>query len=241
MSNRKGFVWKIALVFLALAFPFLHATTSATAEEKSQPQEFIGVEILPNGNKFGTEVLPSEVTVRPGSYIQFTALTHGPEGFSSSPPRQITKWSATGGVIDNAGLYEAGQIPGEYRVKARGLTQTGIATVKIVRPKRRLSRIEIDPDYKRLDNNEVTWFNVTKALAEDGGFMSIRPKWELKPPCAADIKYLDENHYAIRFVNRTSAPGEHKNCLTVVDQDSPDSDVKGTATIYVNALEQSSP
>ena len=71
-------------------------------------------------------ISPKAVTMDPGDVVDFSSGTSWKLG-------TIT-WKATGGTIDNGGLYRAGSVPGTYTVT---VTQRGVsshATVTIVGP-----------------------------------------------------------------------------------------------------------
>ena len=72
---------------------------------------------------------PEAVELRPGETAQFFAA-----GYHATGIRLwfMPRWSATGGTVNQQGLYTAGSVPGDYTVTACRITGVcGSATVKI--------------------------------------------------------------------------------------------------------------
>jgi hypothetical protein len=89
------------------------------------------VVIPPKADLARIEITPASPWVYVGGSLAFTATGYLKD--SSTTAVGVT-WSATGGTIDPAGLYSAGQVAGTYRVVATnassGLGDTATVTVK---------------------------------------------------------------------------------------------------------------
>src|SRR5262249_2275606 len=75
-------------------------------------------------------VSPDGITLTPGAKRRFGALGRYSDG--GTGPLTAT-WSATGGAIDQSGLFTAGSVAGRYSVMARastgGVADTAIVTI----------------------------------------------------------------------------------------------------------------
>jgi hypothetical protein len=71
---------------------------------------------------FTVPIEPITAKLTPGAQQQFTSSASG------------VTWTATGGRINNAGLFTAGSNPGEYSITASAGGKTGTATVTITAP-----------------------------------------------------------------------------------------------------------
>lgn len=70
-------------------------------------------------------ISPTNITLTPGETVQFSATVLGPDN------TDVT-WSATGGTIDNAGNYTAGNMPGNYTVTATSIGDPSAEAVSLV-------------------------------------------------------------------------------------------------------------
>jgi len=74
----------------------------------------------------GFEVTPEDITLQPGEESDFDALLYG-------EPHPSVTWTATGGVITQAGVYTAGDVEGEFSVTATsnfsGTSETATVTI----------------------------------------------------------------------------------------------------------------
>jgi hypothetical protein len=88
------------------------------------------VEVVPRQpDIIGIRVTPRTPRLEPGQKRTFTAI--GRLGKGKTAPLGVT-WSATGGDIDPAGVYRAGEREGRYHVIARNLRGTHADTVPVV-------------------------------------------------------------------------------------------------------------
>ncbi len=89
------------------------------------------------GNKLSSPDSPTNVTVQPSSVViqprganQFKAMVP-----DAAAPAPAVEWTATGGVIDSTGLYQAGSTPGDFLVIARdpvsGAADTSVVTIRV--------------------------------------------------------------------------------------------------------------
>ena len=77
-------------------------------------------------------VSPQLVELEPGDRVQFTANLTRITGEVLDRPSGAFKWSATGGTINQDGLFVAGSKAGQFEVVAKKVQITGKATIKIV-------------------------------------------------------------------------------------------------------------
>ncbi|HVG17797.1 MAG TPA: fibronectin type III domain-containing protein [Blastocatellia bacterium] len=70
-------------------------------------------------------ISPVKASVRAGDTIQFTAIITGAKN-------ENINWSATGGVVSNAGLYSAPSVAGTYIVKATAASDASISASALV-------------------------------------------------------------------------------------------------------------
>lgn len=76
----------------------------------------------------GIEVTPGAPTLTVGQRRTFTAVGRLPDNTNTAV---AVKWSATGGVISEAGIYRAGDVPGSYSVIATNRQGTLADTVPV--------------------------------------------------------------------------------------------------------------
>jgi hypothetical protein len=80
------------------------------------------------------EVTPADVTLAKGATQQFTAVAKGPDG-NPVTVQPVFTWTATGGTIDDNGLYTAGDADGTFAVTATAsYGNQGTATIIIDPP-----------------------------------------------------------------------------------------------------------
>ena len=87
------------------------------------------VVVDPQPNLDEVEVSPSRVTLTPGGRRNFNADGELPNGHHVVV---AVTWAATGGSIDESGIYVAGSVPGKYRVIARHQSSGKADTAKVV-------------------------------------------------------------------------------------------------------------
>ncbi|WP_372366093.1 hypothetical protein [Candidatus Uabimicrobium sp. HlEnr_7] len=102
------------------------------------------------------EVFPKSAILSPGQTQQFTLKAYGGNG---SLVTVYPSWSATGGVIQANGVYQAGSITGDYTLNAT--VENFSVNVKIsIRRQKRLTRIEIAPNRVRLIPGQSFQFQI---------------------------------------------------------------------------------
>jgi hypothetical protein len=103
------------------------------------------------------EVQPKIAALVPGQRNRFSAAVY--DQFGRMLRGIVLQWAADGGIIDQTGLFTAGNRAGRYRIVARDAASgvTGVATVTI-RPRVRL--VIISPRVVRLRPGESIQFNV---------------------------------------------------------------------------------
>ncbi|BBM82488.1 hypothetical protein [Candidatus Uabimicrobium amorphum] len=102
------------------------------------------------------EVLPKSAVLSPGQTQQFTLRAYGRDG---KLVNVYPSWSATGGVIQPNGVYQAGNITGDYKLNATVENFSLNVQIKI-RHQKRLVRIEIAPSYVKLSPGQTFQFNI---------------------------------------------------------------------------------
>jgi len=111
-------------------------------------------------------VSSSQTTVKPGDEVQFTAKGLGKQGQEIKIDN--LSWSATGGTINAAGVYEAGLNEGVFVVTANAGEVQGSGSISIVREGGRPpKRIVISPQDANIGRNEIQTF-AAKGFDEDG-------------------------------------------------------------------------
>ncbi len=88
-------------------------------------------------------------------------------------------WSATGGTIDQNGLYKAGMDTGSFHVTVRNTAGTleAQAKVVIVSAQPRLTRVEVRPDSIVLFPGGQKWISAT-GYSQFDSLMTITPVWQ---------------------------------------------------------------
>ena len=119
------------------------------------------------------EVTPSQATLKNGETQQFTA--NGKDAQGNEVPF-IPVWSASGGDINNEGLFSAPNTAGEYLINAKrqGGDVTGSAVVT-VQPE--VAKVVVSPAEIDLHKGEEQQFNATAYDKEDNEVPFI-PLWE---------------------------------------------------------------
>lgn len=102
------------------------------------------------------EVLPKSAILSPGQTQQFTLRAYGRDG---KLVNVYPSWSATGGVIQPNGVYQAGNITGDYKLNATVENFSVNVQIKI-RHQKRLIRVEIAPSYVKLTPGQTYQFNI---------------------------------------------------------------------------------
>jgi hypothetical protein len=88
-------------------------------------------------------VTPEQISIKPGDEVQFSAKVMNDRG--QEVQTDAIDWKATGGSIDQLGLFRAGDIEGTYSVNAAARDATGSASVVISAGGRSLKRIVVSP------------------------------------------------------------------------------------------------
>jgi photosystem II stability/assembly factor-like uncharacterized protein len=106
------------------------------------------------------KITDASPVVIPGNRYQFHAIGEDQFGNSYSV---IPTWQSTGGTIDNAGLFTAGNTLGEFLVKAVFQNKETDVKVKIVSPTKELTKIIIYPDSIKVNpGNTIQFYAVGK-------------------------------------------------------------------------------
>src|SRR5690606_17914862 len=88
-------------------------------------------------------VSPEQVSIKPGDEVRFSAKVINEKGLEIKT--DAIDWKATGGSIDQLGLFRAGDIEGTYSVNAEAREVTGSAGVIISAGSRSLKQIVVSP------------------------------------------------------------------------------------------------
>jgi len=167
----------------ALRFKFIRSTVRLTPIKRLSR---LGVLLLftfpacsgssPTG---ADSVIPSQVIVsppiveaEPGQIVRFSTKILGKKG---EPVIGSVTWQAAGGTIDENGFYVAGEIPGDYSVRAittaRASGQARVTITKLA------TKVEIDPMSVTLNAGETQRFRA-KVFDQDGKPIQTTVHWE---------------------------------------------------------------
>ncbi len=103
----------------------------------------------------GLVVLPRDIALESGVTQQFTAYTVTPAGDAVIAS---VMWSASGGTIDESGLFVAGNDEGEFSVLARARAANSVSASSSVRVQHPLSELVISPPTAVLEPSEEQRF-----------------------------------------------------------------------------------
>jgi hypothetical protein len=110
-------------------------------------------------------VTPEQISIKPGDEVQFSAKVMNDRG--QEVQTDAIDWKATGGSIDQLGLFRAGDIEGTYSVNAAARDATGSASVVISAGGRSLKRIVVSPQDAHIGPGRTQTF-VAVGLDADG-------------------------------------------------------------------------
>jgi hypothetical protein len=117
-------------------------------------------------------VMPDSATMKTGATNRFSAVGTLNDG---STVDVTVKWAATGGTIDQTGLYTAGGQPGKYSVTATansGVTDT--STVNVVNIAPALTQLTLSPASASVTAGTTKQFSAT-GKAQDGTTVAVAP------------------------------------------------------------------
>ncbi len=118
------------------------------------------------------QIYPRDAKI--GAYKEQRFFATGYDGMGNTVPVS-PYWEASGGKIDNNGIYIAGGIPGTYYVKAS--TQGVSTTTKIVIEDAEIARIEINPQQGFLRPRQAIKFQITAFDRVGNVVHNILPLW----------------------------------------------------------------
>ena len=118
------------------------------------------------------KIFPSEASLKPLEQKRFFLTAYNTSGNVVSVKY---RWEATGGSIDDNGIYNAGSKPGTYFIKA--VTPLGISsTATVVIEKTKIARISVSPNQAVLYPGQIQKFDV-KAYDTGGNEVTAMPLW----------------------------------------------------------------
>lgn len=131
------------------------------------------VVIRGDGGKLASiRVAPTDVVLKPFSVQKFTAVGYDNSGYEVNFQ---PLWEATGGNIENDGLYRAGGTSGTYYVKA--IAPSGLSSIASIQiQKLDIARVEISPKGAILSPGQSQKFEV-KAYNRNGELIPVFPNW----------------------------------------------------------------
>ena len=148
--------------------PVYSKTELPQDEVEISDEWFIVVEPIPTQESGPDTIVisSSQTSVKPGEEVQFSAKGLGKQGQEIKIDK--LSWSATGGTINEVGVYKAGLHEGAFVVTANAGYIQGSGSISIVREGGRPpKRIVISPQDANIGRNEIQTFTA-KGFDEDG-------------------------------------------------------------------------